>query len=92
MPIYEFKASDGSLIQRILPLSLRPELGKAIRVKGKVYRRVLSTQMQIMPDAPTYTSISLRKNFPGCKTDRNGRTVVDGGRRQEREILKQGVL
>lgn len=42
MTTYAFKARDGAVLERDYPTGTAPELGRAVRHKGKTYRRVYS--------------------------------------------------
>lgn len=40
--LYQFQADDGEVIERNYSMKEAPELGQAIEVDGKVFRRILS--------------------------------------------------
>ena len=42
MATYEFRAGDGSVIERDYPMCKAPPLGRVVRANGKVYRRIMS--------------------------------------------------
>lgn len=93
-PTYEFQAADGSMIQRFLPISKAPPLGKKIKEKGKVYRRVISVPTlnaeQIATTVHGYPHVeySLPKGDVGGGTDPDGRPIIKS-QHHEQELIRQ---
>jgi hypothetical protein len=90
MPTYEFQSEDGHRVERFLRASdPKSRLGSSIRVNGKSYKRVISSNTEVQSDAPEYVSPTLPKGLSGCKVNAKGFTVITGGRKQEREIVRR---
>jgi len=56
MAVYVFQSDDGETVERVFPMRSAPELGYAISVQGKMFRRILTP--------PTNGSAYDRDKFP----------------------------
>ena len=85
---YEFKAKDGEVIDRQYPMSEAPELGTKIKVEGKVFVRMISTDIEVVEEFIPYVARSKPKGLPGCRVDKkSGHSVIEN-KKQEREIAR----
>jgi hypothetical protein len=92
--IYEFQAEDGSIVERDYPMAQAPQLGQAITVDGKKYKRILSAgSQQVIKEFKEYESVACPKGVekidPSIKVNpKTGRPIITN-RAQEREIARQ---
>ena len=91
--LYQFKASDGEIIERDYRMKDAPELGHTITVEGKEYARILSEPAFVglaEYDSNEYPRVSraLPKFTKGCPLNEKGQPVILN-KAHERKILKQ---
>lgn len=92
--LYQFKnLKTGEIIERDFPMREAPELGTAIRFKGKNYHRILSMPSSVGlaewdQDIYPKVSRSLPRNLEGCPHDSKGRPIILN-KQHEREVLKR---
>jgi hypothetical protein len=52
MAIYQFRSSDGGVVERHFPMSKAPDIGYVITVKGKRFTRILSSGINLDASLP----------------------------------------
>jgi hypothetical protein len=57
MPIYEYRAEDGSLHEHVCEMSKAPPIGHKVTIDGKVYTRQIPRTVEMAP-APEYSFVS----------------------------------
>lgn len=78
MAIYQFRADDGEVVERVFPMSAAPPLGAVIEQDGKRYRRILSDTTETIKQFKPYVSVAAPRRAPGFKHDpKTGRTVIE---------------
>ena len=84
MAVYQFRAADGEIVERVYPMSKAPDLGKKIKVRGKVFKRILSTGTGVQPVWKPYVSRRLPRHLKGIPCDASGKPII-GTQAIERE-------
>lgn len=93
MPVYQFRAADGEVIDKHYPAKLVPSIGIWIRHRGKRYQRIMSTP-QISEDVKNvvhkypYVSNALPRRIPGAEHTKDGKPIVMN-RAHERSLASQ---
>jgi hypothetical protein len=92
MPSYSFiDESTGESCELVFAMKDAPSIGTTVEVDGKQFVRVVS-DYQVDPGTNRsqypYVSSSLPRRLDGCKTDRQGKPIIES-RRHERNVMAQ---
>jgi hypothetical protein len=93
--IYQFQSEDGEIIEREYSMSSPQAAGKGITVKGKKYKRILTSGAhapEVNSGFKAYVSVAAPKGLdkidPSIPIDRKtGRPVITN-HRQEKEVAR----
>lgn len=77
MPLYPFRADDGTEIERLYPMREAPPLGTEIEQDGKVYRRVVARMAGIQDRGfMPFVDMTVMDHHPAApRVNKDGRPV-----------------
>jgi hypothetical protein len=95
MPTYAFRdEATGRVVERHFSMAAAPAIGSTVEVDGVRLTRLISA---FQVDSATnrsqypYVSNALPRRLPGCRTNRQGKPIIES-RRHERNVMAQHGL
>ncbi|MCC7407413.1 MAG: hypothetical protein IT442_05040 [Phycisphaeraceae bacterium] len=83
---YEFRATDGAVVEKDFPMSQAPDLGQVVEIDGLPCVRIVSVPAQVRGDPwKPYVSHRLPRGIKGVRADAHGRPIIET-RAQERNV------